>query len=82
MCYNMTMIAIAGEKNQISIPKLVYQYYYLHEHDFVRVKKRRGEGEERKVALTEIREFVQCITCKLLYYKSCGKMLQHSREPY
>lgn len=80
MCYNMTMIAIAGEKNQISIPKLDYQYYnYLHEHDFVRVKKRRGEG---KVALTEITEFVQCITCKSSYCESCGKMLQHSREPY
>jgi hypothetical protein len=64
------MIAIAGEKNQISIPKLVYQYNYLHKHDFVRVKKRRG-GE---VALTEIREFVQRITCKLLYCESCGNV--------
>lgn len=82
MCYNMTMIAIARKKNQISITKLDYQCYnYLHEHDFVRVKKRRGEGEG-KVALTEIREFVQCITCKSSYCESCGKMLQHSREPY
>ena len=74
----MRVIAVANEKNRITISELHRQDHYdcyLHEHDFVKVQYRRRIGK-KKLALNESRKFIQCITCNLIYCESCGKIVE------